>query len=139
MPVAPLEGTADDEVGPLPGEQGEGLVEIEVIAGEERETQAVDFDDLRRALLVGVRGVQPEQVPFERRQMPLAVLPGDLPVPAERPGRVVPVPTFRAVEGVEEDDGPVFPRRIPAGVIEPREEAFVRREQGLPVLRRRPA
>ncbi len=133
--VAPLEGAADDDVDLLAGDARDGLVEVEVVAGEEAVADAVHLQHVGRGGFEGVGRVELEDVELEGRQVLLEVLAGELAVAVVAVGRVAPARRLLR-EGVHEDVGAAAARRRGAGLEEDGDVAVVEAERVLERLRR---
>ena len=73
MRIASLQGAADDDIGLLSCQNGKRLVKIEIVAGEEGKTNALQLQNIRRLILLGIVGCDPDGA-LKRRYMPLEIL-----------------------------------------------------------------
>ena len=112
--VAALVRAADDHVRLEARDVGEVLVEVEVVAREERVAHAVDLENLRLRPLPHVRLVEAEFLPLARREMLLVVLAHARACLVEGEGGVA-LAGGREVERVHEHGRLAALRRLGAG------------------------
>lgn len=122
LPVRPLEGTTDDDVGILLRQHGVILVKIGVVTGDEGVAHAPDLKDGRRPVAIAVRHVQSVAALGDGAYlggggMLLDVLPDEVAVRIDGEGGV-PHPGGGEVKAVVKDGRPAAHRRLSRRRIE---------------------